>query len=383
MMQVALRGLWGRKLRTVLTALSIVLGTSMITGTFILRDQINNAFSDIFHESNQGIDVVLSKKTAFTSDNGTVAGPLPESVIATAKTADGVDKVEGQIQATGSIVVDGKYVTGSGGAPNLVFSYVTEPFSNSQFIGGGPPTDNTVAINQKLANDEHLKTGDQVKLATDTGEVPGDDLGRLQAGRRLVDRRRDARRPDVPRRPAVVRPGRQDVGRLPVGAAGRLPGTSSRANVQAVVPDDVKVQTGQENADEQTSDVEGATSFLTYILLAFAGAAVFVGLFIIFNTYSITVAQRMREFAMLRTLGASRRQVMRSVLLEAALMGLVASLIGIGFGILLAIGLNALFKAVGVDLPTAALSIPIVWSVLLPAGASASARRSWPRSRRP
>ncbi|HVG68245.1 MAG TPA: ABC transporter permease, partial [Gaiellales bacterium] len=121
-MQVALRGLWGRKLRTVLTALSIVLGTSMITGTFILRDQINNAFSDIFHESNKGIDVVLSKKTAFTTDSGAVAGPLPESVIATAKTADGVEKAEGQIQATGSIVVDGKYVTGSGGAPNLVFS---------------------------------------------------------------------------------------------------------------------------------------------------------------------------------------------------------------------------------------------------------------------
>ena len=76
-MQVALRGLWGRKLRTVLTALSIILGTSMITGTFILRDQINNAFSSIFHESNQGIDVVLSKKTAFTSDNGAVPGRCP------------------------------------------------------------------------------------------------------------------------------------------------------------------------------------------------------------------------------------------------------------------------------------------------------------------
>ena len=365
MMQVALRGLWGRKLRTVLTALSIVLGTAMITGTFILRDQINNAFSDIFHESNQGIDVVLSKQTAFTSDNGTVPGPLPESAIAIAKTADGVDKVEGQIQATGSIVVDGKYVTGSGGAPNLVFSYVTEPFSNSQFIDGGPPTDNTVAINQKLANDEHLKTGDRVKLATDTGEVPVTISGVFKlagvssiGGATLV----------VP----TFHNAQQwydRVGKTSVVYLSAQPGVSPaqlKSNVQAVVPDDVKVQTGQENADQQTSDVEGATSFLTYILLAFAGAAVFVGLFIIFNTYSITVAQRMREFAMLRTLGASRRQVMRSVLLEAALMGLAASLIGIGFGVLLAIGLNALFKAVGVDLPTAALTIPIVWSVLLP-----------------
>ena len=170
MMQVALRGLWGRKLRTALTALSIILGTSMITGTFILRDQINNAFSDIFHESNKGIDVVLFKKTVFTSDNGATAGPLPQSVIPTARRVDGVKKAEGQIQATGSIVVDGKYVTGSGGAPNLVFSYVTEPFSNSTFTSGGPPTDGSVAVNQKLADDEHLRVGQAIKVATDKGD---------------------------------------------------------------------------------------------------------------------------------------------------------------------------------------------------------------------
>ena len=365
MMQVALRGLWGRKLRTVLTALSIVLGTAMITGTFILRDQINNAFSDIFHESNKGIDVVLSKKTAFTSDNGTTAGPLPESVITTAKSADGVDKVEGQIQATGSIVIDGKYVTGNGGAPNLVFSYVTEPFSNSQFTSGGPPTDNTIAINEKLANDEHLKAGDRVSLATDTGTVPVKISGvfklagvsSIGGATLVVPTFTDAQK-------WYDRIGKTSV--VYMSAQSGVTPADLKKNVEAVVPNDVKVQTGQQNADQQTNDVEGATSFLTYILLAFAGAAVFVGLFIIFNTYSITVAQRMREFAMLRTLGASRRQVMRSVLLEAAFMGLGASVIGIAFGILLAIGLNALFKAVGVDLPTAALSIPIVWSVLLP-----------------
>jgi putative ABC transport system permease protein len=366
-MQVALRGLWGRKLRTVLTALSIVLGTSMITGTFILRDQINNAFSDIFHESNKGIDVVLSKKTAFTTDSGAVAGPLPESVIATAKTADGVEKAEGQIQATGSIVVDGKYVTGSGGAPNLVFSYVTEPFSNSQFTSGGPPDEGTVAINQKLANDEHLKTGDQVKLATDKGAVPVTISGvfklagvsSIGGATLVVPTFSDAQQ-------WYDRVGKTSV--VYLQAQDGVSPAELKSNVQAVVPDDVKVQTGTENADEQTSQVEGSTNFITYILLAFAGAAVFVGLFIIFNTYSITVAQRMREFAMLRTLGASRRQVLRSVLIEAALMGLVASLIGIGFGILLAVGLNALFKAAGVDLPTAAISIPFVWSVLLPLG---------------
>ena len=101
----------------------------------------------------------------------------------------------------------------------------------------------------------------------------------------------------------------------------------------------VKVQTGDQNAKEQTSQTsEGSTTSSPTLLLAFAGAAVFVGLFIIFNTYSITVAQRIREFAMLRTLGASRRQVLRSVLIEAAVMGLVASMVGIGLGILFATG---------------------------------------------
>ena len=288
-------------------------------------------------------------------------------MIATAKTADGVEKAEGQIQATGSIVIDGKYVTGSGGAPNLVFSYVTEPFSNSQFTSGGPPDEGTVAINQKLANDEHLKTGDQVKLATDKGAVPVTISGvfklagvsSIGGATLVVTTFADAQQ-------WYDRVGKTSV--VYLQAADGVSPTELKHNVQEVVPSDVKVQTGTENADEQTSQVEGSTNFITYILLAFAGAAVFVGLFIIFNTYSITVAQRMREFAMLRTLGASRRQVLRSVLVEAALMGLVASLIGIGFGILLAVGLNALFKAAGVDLPTAAISIPLVWSVLLPLG---------------
>ena len=364
-MQVALRGLWGRKLRTVLTALSIILGTSMITGTFILRDQINNAFSSIFHEGNQGIDVVLSKKTAFTSDNGAVPGPLPESVIATAAGVDGVKKAEGQIQATGSIVVDGKYVTGSGGAPNLVFSYVTEPFSNSEFTSGGPPTDGSVAVNQKLANDEHLKVGQELQIATDKGVVPArlsgifklSGVSSIGGATLVVPTFKDAQR-------WFDRIGRTSV--VYLQAEPGVTPTELKKRVVAAVPSDVKVQTGEQNADEQTSNVESSTSFITYALLAFAGAAVFVGLFIIFNTFSITVAQRIREFAMLRTLGASRRQVLRSVLIEAGLMGLVASMLGIGLGVLLAIGLNALFKAIGVDLPTAAISIPLVNAVLLP-----------------
>jgi putative ABC transport system permease protein len=364
-MLVALRGLWGRKLRTVLTGLAIVLGTSMITGTFILRDQINHAFSQIFQNSNKGIDVVLSRQTAFSSDNGQQAGPLPASVIDQAGQIDGVKKAEGQIQAFGSIVVNGKYVQSKGGAPNLVFSSVTEPFANTQFIAGGPPRNGQVAVNKKFASDEHLHVGQLVHVATDVGVEPATISGIFNLGgvssvggaTLIVPTFHDAQQ-------WYDRVGKTSV--VYLEAEPGISATELKQRVEAALPKTVKVQTGSESADEQTSQVESGTSFITYFLLAFAGATVFVGLFIIFNTYSITVAQRQREFAMLRTLGASRRQVLRSVLTEAALTGLFASLLGIGLGVLLAVGLKALFGAIGIGLPTAGLTIPILQSVVLP-----------------
>src|SRR5204862_4467018 len=106
---VALRGLWGRKTRAILTAISIVLGTAMIAGTFVVRDQISGAFNEIFQTGLEKTDVLASKKTAFTSDQGAQAGPLPASMIDTIKHVDGVAEAEGQIQALGALVVNGKY----------------------------------------------------------------------------------------------------------------------------------------------------------------------------------------------------------------------------------------------------------------------------------
>ena len=204
MMQVALRGLWGRKLRTALTALSIILGTSMITGTFILREQINSAFSSIFHESNKGIDVVLSKKTVFTSDNGATAGPLPQSVIGQARAVDGVKRSEGQIQATGSIVVNGKYVTGSGGAPNLVFSYVDRAVFELAVLQRRP----TVRGNRRGQPEARRRSAPQGRPACRDrhrqGRGAGHDLRHLQARRSVIHRRSDPGRAHVQRRPAVV-----------------------------------------------------------------------------------------------------------------------------------------------------------------------------------
>ena len=111
------------------------------------------------------------------------------------------------------------------------------------------------------------------------------------------------------------------------------------------------VRTGVEQADEESSEIATFTTIIRYFLLSFAGIALFVGAFVIFNTLSITVAQRTREFATLRTIGASRRQVLRSVILEALVIGLGASIVGLFAGLGLAVGLNELFKALNLDLP--------------------------------
>ena len=357
MMLVAVRGLFGRKLRTVLTMISIILGTAMISGTFVLRDQITSGFSDIFSTGLEGTDIVLSKNTAFTTDEAQ-AGPLPDSVIDQTKQVPGVGKVEGQMQAIGALVVDGKYAGSSGGAPSLVLSWLSEPFNPNTLIGGREPrASGEVAINKKLADDENLQVGDKVELATANGTVPVTLVGIFNFGdvsslagativsttfeeaQRLYDR----------------------VGKTSTIFVDSASGTSVgelKQRLQRALPDEVKVETSAEAAQSQTDQVAGGiNSFLTPLLLAFAGAAVFVGGFIIFNTFSITVSQRIREFAMLRTIGASSRQVLRSVLLEALLIGLVSSLLGLLAGIGFAQLMTVVFGAIGFEIPST--SIPL------------------------
>ncbi|HEY3187174.1 MAG TPA: FtsX-like permease family protein, partial [Solirubrobacteraceae bacterium] len=135
------------------------------------------------------------------------------------------------------------------------------------------------------------------------------------------------------------------------GAPGTTPEALTRT-LRAKVGHDAVVRTGEEEARHQSDQIRDNLGFLNTALLAFAGISLFVGAFIIFNTFSITVAQRMREFALLRTLGASRGQVLGSVLTEGFVLGVLGSLVGLGLGVLTAVGLRALFKAVGVDLPS-------------------------------
>jgi putative ABC transport system permease protein len=366
MILVALRGLWGRKTRAVLTAISIVLGTAMITGTFVVRDQITGAFNDIFKTGLEKTDVLASKKTAFTSNNGAQAGPLPASLIATISHVPGVAKAEGQIQAAGALVVKGAYAGSTTGAPSLVVSSLSDTFNPYTFAAGhAPQASGQVVVNSQLADNKHLRIGQHVEFATDVGLQPVTIVGIFKlgtastiggatiVGTTFSDAQQWFDRVD-------------QTSTISVKADPGVSQQELKRRIIAAVPHDVKVQTGPEAAKDQAQQVaSGITGFLTPLLLAFAGATVFAGAFIIFNTFAITVAQRTREFALLRTIGASRRQVLRSVLLEALVVGVLASLTGIVAGIGFAKLLGVLFDKAGFGLPTAPIHLSTI-TIALP-----------------
>ncbi len=358
MLRLIVRGVLARKLRTVLTSIAIVLGVAMVAGTFILTDQINTAFDDIFETGNEKIDAVVTRQTEFDSFEDP-APPMPESVVAQVAAVDGVGIAEGQVNAQGQLVVDGEAVSSQGGAPAIVVSNVSPEINPSVALEGRlPENPGEVAVIKDVADREDLTIGQSgVGLATAVGTEPVTLVGVFRFGD--VESIGGA---------TVVLVTLDDAQRwfdreeqVTTVFATADPGVSERelaTRIRAVLPAGLEVETAAENAQSQSDDIAGEISgFLTPALLAFAGVALFVGAFIIFNTFSITVAQRVREFGMIRTLGASRSQVLRNIVGEALLIGVIASLIGLAAGVGIAMGILALFEAIGFGLPAAGIEV--------------------------
>jgi putative ABC transport system permease protein len=359
MMKVALRGLAGRKLRAALTAIAIVLGVAMMSGTYVLTDTIDKAFSTIFSESYANTDAVVSGKGADISFQGTDAEtpPFPQSVL------DDVLALPSVADATGTVadLTNTKILTKEGKAVNTEgapsFGFGIDP-SKSAFNplklveGTWPTTDGQVVLDVATAEKQGYEVGDTVKIATvqpvEEFEVAGlaqyGDVKSLGSATFAVFTIPEAQR-------LLDREGQLD--QVSVAANEGVTPAQLVADLRQVLPaDEVTVRSAEEQADEDQESVASFTSFIRYFLLTFALIALFVGAFVIFNTLSITVAQRTREFATLRTLGASRRQVRRSVVVESLVIGTIASIIGLFFGFAIAVGLKELFDRLGGGLPT-------------------------------
>jgi putative ABC transport system permease protein len=358
MTRVALRGLWGRKLRTVLTAVAIVLGVALVAGTLVLTDSIQKAFDNIFTDSRQGSSVVISGKSAFdlTDDSGATAPPLNESLLQTVRAQSDVAEAEGSVDGEAQLIGKDNKAIVYGGAPNLGFSIANgeSRFNPLTLVEGAWPSGNEVVIDGATADKEGFKVGDTVGAQ---GRGPVEDLrisGIVKFGSVSTIGGATLAGFDLPTAQRIfAREGKLD--EIAVAAKPGVTETQLATELRSVLPENTQVRTAADQAKDDAEDTNEFISFLRTFLLSFGGIALFVGAFVIANSLSITIAQRTRELATLRTVGASRRQVLRSILIESVVVGVLASIVGLFLGLGLAKGLFWLFDAIGFTLPNSGL----------------------------
>jgi putative ABC transport system permease protein len=347
--KVALRGIGARKLRAFTTWLAIFLGVALVAGTYVLTDTINESFSEIFSESLKGTDVAITTRQDIeTEDMGPPA--FPARLLERVKKVDGVEAAAGSVFASGRFVDDQGDPIGTSFAPNFISSLLPTRFETLDYVEGRTPrTPTEASIDTQTADTGDLHVGSKLRLAGAHEAKTYDVVGLTKLGDTSCGGAGIAQvvRPEAQR--ITDREGQFD--QISVAAADGVTPEELRDRIARVMPPLVQVETGEEAAKRQTDDIEEGLSFLRVALLVFAGVSLFVGAFLIFNTFSITVAQRTREFGMLRTLGASRRQLLATVGIEALTLGFLGAAVGLAGGIGFAFGINELFKAVGIDLP--------------------------------
>ncbi len=349
MRKVSLRNLAAHKVRLILTVLSVVLGTAFVAGSFVFTDTLQKTFDSIMDGGAKGVDVRVSPV-----EQGSSGVPIAD--VDTIRAVDGVRAVAPAVG--GQIVVldsAGKPLQ-NGGAPSIGSSYLPpdqqlgEP---EKFVGGTPPQQaGQIALNESAAKRAGLAVGDHTRVLTMSGwndvtlsgiYAPETDTGGY-VGALFTDAQARQLFTDG-----------SHVGYIDVAGTG-VSQDELRDRIAAAVPD-TKVQTADEVREETKDEVGKALSFVNYFLLAFGAIALLVGTFIIYNTFSMIVAQRLRELALLRAIGASRKQVGRSVVFEALVVGVIGSALGIAAGVGLAYGLRGLLNAFDLGLPEGPLQI--------------------------
>jgi putative ABC transport system permease protein len=362
MWRVTRNGLLARKLRLALTALAIVIGVTFVTGTLVLGDTLNRTFDNIVGTAYQHVSFEIRGKSTLTGmgaqgpDSIVNRRPIPQSILADVRRLPGVAFAYGSVAGYAQFIARDGSSIGNGGNSTLGYSFDPNPHLSPLTLvqGRAPRSADEVVMDKGTAAKYHFAVGDRVRMqlpnAPQTFTITGiikfgndDNLaGATLAGFYL---------------PAAQvlfnSPGRYDT--INVLAARGADNVTLQRAIARVLPPGVEVVSGQTIASELDRTVSSALSFLSTALLIFALISLFVGGFTIFNTFAITVGQRTRELALLRLVGASRRQVFRSVLAEAALTGLFAALVGLGLGVLAALGLRALLEAFGVTLPSSPL----------------------------
>ncbi|GAB2858643.1 ABC transporter permease [Actinoallomurus bryophytorum] len=353
MTKITLRGLWAHKRRLVGSFLAVFLGVAFLCGTLVLSDTLSASIDRFFTQAYASTDVVVRNATSATADSGTPRGMIPSSVLGQVRQVSGVANAEPVIQGAGSVLgKDGKQVDIQG--PRISGNWVGDPALNPYRIAEGraPQGANEVVINRGLAKSGSLKIGDRTAVFTpervDVTIVGISTFGSQDAfgGTSFTAFSTEAAQRYIAKSPD----------RVTSVAIRAQSGVSQDELVKRVraagLPQSVEAITGKSVAEENVSVLsDGFLALFRTFLLVFAAVALLVGAFSINNTFSIIIAQRTREWAMLRAIGASRRQILTSVAMEATAIGVVGSVVGLLGGVGVAAALKGVFAGFGLGLP--------------------------------
>jgi len=363
MWKVTRKGLRAHKLRFVLTALAVLLGVAFMSGTFVLTDTIRQTFDDLFADIREGTDAYVRSRDAIENDFGpTQRARIPTDLLTEIEAVDGVEAAEGEINFYAQPVdKDGDTVGNPNqGPPTFGTNWNEVPELNPWELepGGTPPeTGDEVVLDKGAADEAGFDVGDRVTVLTQNPPKQYELTGIVKFSN-------------------ADSPGGATVSLFTTEEAQRIAGAANEFDAISVVgrgdvsedalrgrirdtldAPEIEVLTGAEITAENQSDIEDALSFITIPLFIFAGISLLVGSFIIFNTFSIVVAQRAREMALLRAIGAGRRQVTVSVIVEALVVGFLASLLGLAAGIGISVLLKAALSSFGFDIPSTGIVI--------------------------
>ncbi|MEV5972629.1 FtsX-like permease family protein [Streptomyces sp. NPDC051921] len=369
-LKTSLRNFLAHKGRMALSAVAVLLSVAFVSGTLVFSDTMNTTFDKLF--ASTASDVTISPKGAAENDEVPQSGrpeALPAALVEEVKGVDGVKAAQGQVMSMSVTVVDAhdENVGPTSGAPTIAQGWTSTELRSVEIASGHEPRGPTeVMVDGGTAEKHHLKIGDELRTIAVTGDFTTKISG-------IVDFK-------------VTNPGatvvyfdtataqRELLGKeglfthVTADAAPGVDDDALKAHIAAAIGSDYKLETAAEAADAGREDVAGFLDVMKYAMLGFAGIAFLVGIFLIVNTFSMLVAQRTREIGLMRAIGSSRRQINRSVLVEALLLGVVGSLAGVAAGVGLAVGLMKIMAAAGMQLSTEDLTVrwttPVVGLVL-------------------
>ncbi len=353
MWRITVKGILAHKMRLALTAIAIILGVTFVSGTYILNDTLHSTFASIFSNVYQGFDFQVRGVAQLNDAGGAVRNPIPESLLPKIKKVPGVKYASGSVIGYAQFVSHkGKAISNSG-APTIGVSLALNSHISYLHVAEGrmPTTSNDVVMDAATAQKYHFKVGQQVRILLAgpprTFTITG--ITRFGAATNLAGATLAGF--NTPTAQSIF--GETGLfNDIYVVAAPNANKAVVERSIDRILPRGVDVATRQTVVNEETTVIDQGLSFFSTVLLIFALISLFVGAFTILNTFSIIVSQRIRELALLRIVGASRRQVFSSVLLEAAILGLFSSLAGLGLGVLAAIGIEVLLRGFGISLPS-------------------------------